>query len=405
MLRGGVNNNFATGNATSKGISFSVNPSLEYFNIKSTDKKQVTRSGFFNPGFSYQKQNNQISSYPKRNSFSIVGGDFSTNIKVFSGLRFIETGYSVGGRAGWTKERYADSFLQKANNKNASVTLTFGIGKGRLENVTDAQMAFYILNDLQQQKLLSKDFSASDMDGLAKTITNINNTRLFDYRRKRRFELQQIDSFLQKSLLLDACNINYFTTLTDNWLYAYNPYRVQGKQKYIRLQPRINYQGSKIEQTNNGFFNFDKNNTYNIIGEVIAGIDDMKSISIKQQFNKGISLGTSYNYLRSSNNTANNFLVNEGLGSSIIGYLEWGYFPNTRTNVFANIKTDFSYNISDQFAYNTTNLFFNANYFVGYNTRFFVNESLSLNTPISKSNGVKTFLNNNISIGIEQFFR
>ncbi|MES2772881.1 MAG: hypothetical protein V4722_01765 [Bacteroidota bacterium] len=395
------------GDFVGKSFAFSANPSLEYFSTKSTDKRQVTRGGSFNPGFGYQKEKGNTRYVPKQSSDAFIGGNAAVNIKAFTGLRFIETGYVVGARTGWGKVNYADTFLHKSNNKEASLELTFGIGTGRLENLTDAQMAFHILNDLQNQKLLTKDFSPAEMAGLAKTITNINNTRLFDYRRKRRFELQQIDSFLQKSGLVDAYSINYFTTLTDNWLYAFNPYRVQGKQKYIQLKPRISYWNEKSEVTNNNVFISEKSIYYTIIAELIAGIDDKKAVSITRQFNKGFSVATFYDYLRTKNysNGADNTFINDGWTSSISGYLEWGYFPNTRTNVFANIKTRFSYDYSDQVAYNVTNLGFDANYFIGYNTRLIVSEGLSLNTPIGNGSGYKTYLNNRFSIGIEHFFR
>ena len=405
LLSGGANNDFSIGNSLSKRASFSINPYLEYFSVKSTDRKQVYRSGYINPGVWYQKQTLQNGSSPKRNSYGMIGYGSSINSKIFSGLRFIEAGYNIAGRRGWEKNKYADSFLQKSGNRNASIEVTIGVGKGRIENVTDAQMAYYILSDLYNQQLLSKEFSAADMEGLAKTITNINNTRLFDYRRKRRFELQQIDSFLQKTGLLNQYSIHYFTTLTDNWIYAYNPYRVQGTQKYLRLQPRFNYWGSNTEKTTNGLIVSEKRNTYNIIADVIAGIDIKKAINIKHQFSKGLSLTNSYGYLHSKNSNVADFFVAKGFSTGLSGYLEWGYFPNSRTNVFANFKTDFDYGYTNQFLYNITKLYCNVVYFVGYNTRLFVDAGLILNTPVSKNSGYATSLNNHFSIGIEHFFR
>jgi len=90
-----------------------------------------------------------------------------------------------------------NNYTLKDNTDFLSTGYAIGFGKGRIENVTDAQMAYNILNDLKKNNLLSADFNNEDINGLAKTITRLNNTRLFDFRRKHIFELKQIDSFFK----------------------------------------------------------------------------------------------------------------------------------------------------------------------------------------------------------------
>ncbi len=50
--------------------------------------------------------------------------------------------------------------------------------------VQDAQMALYILNDLQQQGLLNAPVSPEIAQSFAELITDIRNKRVFDSRRK-----------------------------------------------------------------------------------------------------------------------------------------------------------------------------------------------------------------------------
>ena len=114
-----------------------------------------------------------------------------------------------------------------------------GLGKGRIEMVNDAQMALFILNDLENQGLIVNKGSREQQYAFAEVITDINNQRVFDNRRKRIYELQRIDSFIKTSGLSSTTDIRHFTTINDNWIYAFNPLRQHGNQWYVSINPGI----------------------------------------------------------------------------------------------------------------------------------------------------------------------
>lgn len=409
LLKGGAasNLNVDTENKTD-GASVSINPGLEYYFVKSTDRKLKTTNAVLQPQFSFRSQKGNVNYPDEKYSIAAIRATYQTTVQTYTGLRFFEKGLAFQSSGASEKLKYADSLTNKERNSNVSLQFTVGFGKGRLENVTDAQMAYFILNDLQNQKLLTRQFSASDMQGLAKTITNINNTRLFDFRRRRKFELQQIDSFLQQSNLTEKYNIDYFTTLTDNWYYAFNPYRVHGKQQYIKLQPGV---GTLNQSTLRKLMNTSslyKTNVSIYGGQLILGIDDKRAINLKRQFNKGVSLTTSYNYTNSETVSDGNMIgMSKGHNtfSRLEGYLEWGFFPGTRTNVFVTLYNQFLYGYGNNDVGNFTNLSFIGNYFISYNTRLFVNAGLGASISSSNNLASNTQLNNSFSFGIEHFFR
>jgi hypothetical protein len=85
------------------------------------------------------------------------------------------------------------SFNNTINSITTDETFTLGFGKGRIEWVQDAQMALYLLNDLERQGLLNKPVDHVTANAFAQLITAINNKRVFDSRKRRIYELTQIE--------------------------------------------------------------------------------------------------------------------------------------------------------------------------------------------------------------------
>jgi hypothetical protein len=402
-VNGGLSNSFNIGNYPNQNNTLNIAPVINYYGIKSTVGKQAETYANVQSLFYFNKS--KAASNNQKQSLGRLAGNFTTTTKKFKKTSFIETGFYITPAMDLGTIT-ADTLTQKNNDYNAAMGFTIGVGKGRIENVTDAQMAFFILTDLQKQKLLAKDFDSANLTDLAKLITAVNNTLLFDFRRKRIFELQQIDSFLQKSNLIDKYSIGYFTTLADNWYYAFNPNRRHGKQKYIRWQPGVAYSNQSQNQTKGSVFTSQKSKSTSVIGTLAFGMDNYNAKSMKLQFNKGISLATGYQYTNAVND-AGNTTITTGSGSlfsRLTGYLEWGYFPNTRTNVFASVFNQLLYAYDGNGASNLTGIAFNANYFVSYNTRIIIRDNLNFIAPVKNSFG-NNQLSHNISVGVEHFFR
>jgi len=131
-----------------------------------------------------------------------------------------------------------------------SISGSFLIGKGRIEQVQDARMAFYLLEDMHRLTREKRPATDEDVLELAKLITSLKYKRFFDYRLRKIAEITAIDSFMQQKGIVNATDATYFTSLTDNWNYANNPRRDNGHRLYIGLDANFGYTYQNDYQTN-----------------------------------------------------------------------------------------------------------------------------------------------------------
>jgi len=164
-----------------------------------------------------------------------------------TGLWFLEFGNILDAAANRNTRKVPLTVI-KNNKQEVKNTFTFGAGRGRIERVQDAQMALYILQDLETQGLLDAEVTPALSHSFARLITDINNRRVFDSRRRRIYELTRIDSFLRTSGLTNKTDIRHFTTVNDNWAFAINPYRLAGTAWFVRLKPGIAYSNSYMQR-------------------------------------------------------------------------------------------------------------------------------------------------------------
>jgi len=92
-------------------------------------------------------------------------------------------------------------------------------GKGRIEFAEDALLANWILEDLQAAGTTS-DYAAEDVAALALTITDIIGNRVFDFRRRRIYELEQLQQTLLERGVTQEESFQLFAILNDNWAFA-----------------------------------------------------------------------------------------------------------------------------------------------------------------------------------------
>ncbi|MBV5342795.1 hypothetical protein JZU68_03975, partial [bacterium] len=72
----------------------------------------------------------------------------------------------------------------KSSNFNNYIFVEIGSGSGRIENVSDAQHALFLINDLSKKSILNRDLSNNEINELSKTMTKIKNKRFLDSRLK-----------------------------------------------------------------------------------------------------------------------------------------------------------------------------------------------------------------------------
>lgn len=375
-----VNVNFSgTANESTLGTadkntsrSFSLAPSqIAYTKIISTDKRLHQSNIALSPWayFSTTKQNNQER---KQNQFE-SGFQWERTDRFYkNGRWFFEAGNLLN--ASFSRLGLTDAAGKRTNNKPGfQNTLSIGFGKGRIERVQDAQMALYILNDLEAQRLLSTTVTPALVTSFAQLITDINNKRVFDTRRRRIYELTRIDSFLQSSGLVGKTDIRHFTTVNDDWAFAINPYRQAGTAWFVRLKPAVYYSGDNYdERFTAGGFSQNKSSRFTLALTPETGIEKYVPVSLKWQINEGASLA--YQAVRSKSkdklvSSAGTTQTDDTFRSGNIeftGYWGAGYFPNTRTQLTANLFTRITF-YRDNVAV-TPELNLSATYFIGYRT-------------------------------------
>ncbi len=406
-LQGNAAGLFGTVGSGSEAYFFQVNPSLNSTRLISTNNRLYS-SSFNVSAIFYAGNNAAVNTNPFQYSqeATTIEATLSHTMqdRKYSGLCYKLLGYSST-----VQQFYNKSNASLYNNRSGVFTtaaFNVGKGKGRIENVTDAQMAYNILTELQKNRLLEQEFTIEDAYGLAQTITQINNIRLFDFRRKRIYELKQIDSFLHLKGLIKNNSIDYFTTVADNWFYAFNQLRRHGKEKYITLSPGIGYSISKT--STNGLAGSAAQNAFQS-GSVTLTIGIEKAIakSIKRQFTKGASLQTSYVYIMNQNKS--NGVVTDGSGSNVYsflnGFLQWGYYPSTRTSINTTLNNTFVVNYQNTGFANNTLLSLDGNYFISYNTRVFVNVTGGVTATKTNTADLNGAFISSFNIGLQHFIR
>jgi hypothetical protein len=352
---------------------------LAYYRIASTDKKIHSSVIRFTPAGNYSSLNLD-DSITKSKSFQ-YNVYWNYNDRFYRKNNwFWEWGTNLNHTLATGDSRY-NSKNVTGHNILAENTFTLGFGKGRIENVTDAQTALYILNDLEQQGLLGDHPSPEATRQFAQLITAVNNKRVFDNRRRRIYEFTQIDSFLKASGLISVNDIRYFITINDNWVMAYNPYRSSGSNWYVRLLPGGGIQKDNTNYKEDGLTSSIKGKkTYTNLTPLI-GYESNKPLNLKWQRN----FMTIFSYKKNWNNVKNRYTYNGSENVFEIDTKEWetrlyssyglGYFPNNRTAINAYIKLLASYGkYSDLVAYKEMRIIqpafnFSADYFLSYRTR------------------------------------
>lgn len=239
------------------------------------------------------------------------------------------------------------------NSFSNNVAGAFLIGKGRIEQVQDARMALYLLNDLNQLNRDIRPASDEDVLALARLITSLKYKRFFDSRLQKIAEITAIDSFLQGRKIAGVTDAAYFTSLNDNWNFSNNPVRNSGRRLFTGIQADLNhnYDWKKEENRESGKI-LSEMTDKSWLGSIflVAGLNYEKPISLRWQKSANLkaSLGTS-NQLRHhkvSNLTSESDYKTFSSGfpylklSADYGY---GYYPNSRTWLTANWQLSAGY--------------------------------------------------------------
>lgn len=369
LNKDGVSSSTVTNSSTTVGFGAS------YFAVNSTDKILFITTAYLNGGFSSSRYN-YLNSVTKSNNLAILPQINLLN-KWFFKNKFIELGADLFTNT-YTNKSTVDNpkDLIKSTQLQYGITFNTGIGKGRLENITDMQNALWLSKALQAANSLSQPLSASELNELGRTITTANNTRILDTRKRIQFILETVDNHLQKKGLVNKTDIKYFSNLNDILFFAFNTPRLSGTEKYIRFTPGITGYGNNQKQNSNLSKYERRFNTKSLI--LSTGINKYTPQNLVHQNNYGASFKVSYNSLDfiDKNFTADTITrdtkTNTNLKQAAINlFYEHSIYPNTRTSINFNLDTQGGYQDIEKKTnfFGSVNLAGTVNYFISYRTR------------------------------------
>ncbi len=217
-------------NSHSNSSSFVFSPS--YFSVTNTDALQRGVNASVRGDFSYnltknkgtqgtngnKMGNNQLDLFYANTSRKYTGNRFK--YFRFSSNMNLERNMEYGEGNGEKTQKYGNNSLVN------ETSVSYGFGKGRMNLVSDAVQAMFILQDLQS--IDGANYANEKVEAIAQGITLIRNRRYLDFRIGYKAQLRMLDSVLQANGISSEKSIDYFTTISDNWLYANRANRASG---------------------------------------------------------------------------------------------------------------------------------------------------------------------------------
>jgi hypothetical protein len=115
------------------------------------------------------------------------------------------------------------------------------VGIGRIEEVQDARLAVYILEDLVSSGDIKRTPTNEEILAFSEFITQTKNKRYFDARLRKIAEITAIDSFLTVRGLKAESDASYYTLINDNWDFASGPVRSTGSRFSVGISPSMDF--------------------------------------------------------------------------------------------------------------------------------------------------------------------
>ncbi len=164
--------------------------------------------------------------------------------------------YKPGSNKFWGWSGGLDA-TQQGNNtpddfatSRLSFTPSLFRGMGRIEFAEDALLATWIMQDLKAAGVVNT-YASENIDLLARTITDIIGNRVFDFRRRRIYELKQLNQTLLESGMVEEESFDLFAILNDNWAFANRATLRHGSQFTYGIQGAAMGQLLRDDELNN----------------------------------------------------------------------------------------------------------------------------------------------------------
>ncbi|WP_455640386.1 hypothetical protein [Parabacteroides sp.] len=390
---------FLVPDITRNALDFTLNSSGEMYDNKSSENDSYSITGDFGANFNrfknsrslWEKQNASISfgaNYNKENASDSKVSRYNVSFSYSNRSRFYRRNnffFGIGGNAwaGIKGDKQENSETLKNNGVNLDLSIPLSVGKGRIEVVTDARQAIYILENLDRRGVMKRKLSNDEILTLAKVIAQVKNKRFLDSRIHMIEEISTVDSFFVKNDLLTTNGAPYFTTLYDYWMYGDRFERLSGLVIEGTLTPGFQHYYSKSRRDMDSSSNSEwKSNTNipSIKGAVSLTYENPVNLFWQQSgFVElfGQYLKNLYKY--EDYNDSNNWY------GGLNGSYKWGYYPTSRTNINLGVYESITMNsrkrdveeakVHSYFG-TTTRLFFETYYYFSPQLRLSANAGI-----------------------------
>lgn len=298
--------------------SFTNFQPLDFSYSRNYEENFKSKQWIFNPSFAH---NGEYRFYLKNNFF--------IEVDVNSGIEFAQ---NVNKEEEVTNTEF-----------NNYTTIPILVGFGRIERVEDARLAVYILNDLKKHNRFDREISEEEITFFAQFLSKLLNERFFDYREKKIWAIQQIDSFMIANNLLKQSDALSTALINDNWDFADGPSRKSGFSIAggISNGYSIISNETKYDDSDNDYLSNRVNYDLYLIGKITYE----KPINLYWQFfiRDEINIGPSF---QNSNTEQFGTEIESKYSSiNIMNGLNtgFGYYPNSRTNINLNANLSTRY--------------------------------------------------------------
>lgn len=250
---------------------------------------------------------------------------------------YYETDILLNFNYDYRKLYYSDSYYNEEREETPQayqmlLQLPLKFGHGRIEQVQDARLALYIIDELAKAGRMQADLSDDQIIEFASLISELKNKRYFDARLRRIADLESVDSFLVAKQYVNEQDIRYFTTLNDMWSYGGRPVRNSGTRISVAAMPGYDLTHYKNNDDGIGY----PSGKYNINAFILDGGFELKHESPMNLYWQNtidvVAYGGIANGKIKEPDTDKKSTFK--FPSFRAGYYQtFGYYPNTRTEM------------------------------------------------------------------------
>lgn len=235
-----------------------INPSLNYSGTFSDQDDLVNHGGGGNLNIDWREQSsldNRIRNISVAGQAQFFRREFKDNDRtdisqkgasLFANIE--QYNYTTeekfwGFRGGVSLNAQDQADFQLNSDRFTDISLRPGLffGTGRIEFAEDALLANWMMDDLLEQQVIGAT-TPEQRELLAQRITSIIGNRTFDFRRRRIYELQQLQQLFTEENIAIENEFMLFAVLNDNWAFANRASLPRGKRWQFGIDAGGQYQ-------------------------------------------------------------------------------------------------------------------------------------------------------------------